>query len=263
MYFRCNTWGGALQYAYDGGWKLLSEISYASHATRITESATQPKPHGRTRQQELRLNASAIFEGEKAINKLSLEVSDVRTTGIEPTALWNTKTGEWEVQIELDQCKFSTSGAMLSYDRFVKDGDGYKWRLNGKLGMEIVHKSYASPYSEFQYGLMTASAGAEYKFNIGKGSLLAGSSIGWAKSMGDARYDYNGHRGGTPPVSTLYPHNLAILSADRLQGGLSAEYCIPVGKATSLAFCAEGDYLFAYTINNSRTALLGAVRLYF
>ena len=263
MYFRCNTWGGAIQYAYDGSWELFSELSYASHLTRITESATQPKPHGRTRQQELGLNAAAVLRSERFTDKFSMNVGDVRTIGIEPTALWNGDKGEWEVQMELEQCKFSTSDVTLSYDRYLKDGDGYKWHLNGKLGFEAVHKSYASPLSEFQYGLLTASAGTEYKFRIGNGALLAGASAGWSKNLGNARYEYNGHRTGTAPVEVLYPHNLSILSADRLQGGISAEYCIPVGKVTSLAFCAEGDFLYAYAISKSRTALLGAVRLYF
>ncbi len=272
MYFRCNTWGGALQYAYESDWSLLSELSYTTHSARITESATQPKPHGNTRRQELGLDVAALFGTHSHLNKLSLQVSDARTTGIEPTVLWNKESGEWEIQTQLEQCKFSTSDLTVSYDHYFKEADGYKWHLIGSLGTEIVHQSYATPYSELQYGLLCASAGAEYKFGIGKGSLLAGARLSGFKNLGDAHYEYNGHRTGTAPVDDLYPHNLSILSADRIGATLSAEYAFPVGKGLRLGFCGEGSGVVASCTDASspasitllhRLSLLAALRLYF
>lgn len=266
MYFRCNTWGGALQYAYEGSWTAFAELSFANHSTRITESATQPKPHGSTRQLESGLNAAAVLGNGPVVNKLSLAIADVRTFGTEPTALWNTSTGRWEVQSELEQCRFSTSTLDLDYDRYVRDGDGYKWHLYGSMGLTAVHYSYATPFSEFQYGNISATVGAEYRFRIGSGTLLAGSSVKGVKDLGGSRYEYNGHRAGTAPVRDLYPHNLAVWASDRVRGSLSAEYRFTIGKATGLALCAECSGIAAWCGEPGtlrRVTATGAVRLYF
>lgn len=272
MYFRCNSYGGALQYAFDGSWKMLAELSYTRHATRITESATQPKPHGRTLQQEFGLNAAAVYGKDAFIDKITLEASHVLTNGIEPTALWNTATGEWEIQNELDQCRFNTTVLDVRYDRYLKDGGGFKWHLKSGMGFKTVHDSYATPYSEFQYGIMSAFLGAEYKFIIGKGSLLAGPTVKAAKNLGNALYDYNGHRAGTAPVQELYPHNLSVLCSDRLSTRVAAEYAFPVGKDLRLAFSGEAEVLFAFGPDDTdpsgvtlrdRGYILGAVKLYF
>lgn len=266
MYFRCNTFGGAVQYALDGNWKLFAELSYLHHGARMSESATQPKPHGSTVQHDSGFTAAAVSETGRTVNKLSLAVKDVRTIGTETTVLWNKAEGIWEIQSELEQCRFVTNSLDLAYDRYIKDGEGYKWHLRSGLGFEAVHDSYATPYSELRYGTLSAVVNAEYKFKLGKGSLLAGSTVKGVKNLGNARYDYNGHRTGTAPVRELYPHNLAIWSSDRIQGTLSLEYCIPAGKATGLAFCAETWGLSALcgelgTLR--RISALGAVKLYF
>jgi hypothetical protein len=266
MYFRCNTWGGALQYAFEGSWNLLAELSYANHGTRITEKATQPKPYGNTVRQEFGMGSSAVFGKGPAVNKLGMYVSYTLTNGIEPTVQWNKSSGEWEVQAELEQCRFVTADLDIRYDRFIREGDGYNWHLSSGIGLEAVHDSYATPYSEFQYGLLSAVIGAEYKFRLGKGSLLAGSTVVGVKNLGDARYTYSGHRTGTAPVEDLYPHNLAVLASDRIQGRLSAEYCTPLSNTLSLAFAADCSGLVGLcsTLGTLRRASAsGAVKLYF
>ena len=77
---------------------------------------------------------------------------------------------------------------------------------------------------------------------------------------------YSGHRTGTAPVSELYPHNMAVYSADRLLGSLGAEYAFPVSEGTSLAFCIEGSgtgALCGALGTMYRWCAAGAVKLYF
>ena len=265
MYFRCNTWGAALQYALQKDWQLHAELSYQNHSTRTTESATQPKPHGNTLQHRAELNIAALW-GERFLHKLTLDASLARTSGTEITALWNTAGGEWEIMSELNQCHLGSACADLLYDCYIKDEHAYKMHLRGGLGTELVRDSYASPYSEFRYSLLSATIAAEYKFHIGKGTLLAGSTVKAFKNLGDSRYSYNGHRAGTAPVRDLYPHNLAVRSADRIQGTLSAEYAFPVSKIMNLAFCAECTATSALCLELGtlrRIEALGAVKLYF
>lgn len=261
MYFRCNTWGAALQYAFRSDWQLFAELSFENHYTRTTESATQPKPHGNTLQRRLGLELAALW-GTEFLHKASLDARTRLTTGTEVTALWNTSSGEWEIMNELDQCHLSTTSIDLLYDCYVKDARAYKWHLRGGLGGELVRDSYTSPYSEFRYSLLSATITAEYKFVIGRGTLLAGSTVKGYKNLGDSRYAYNGHRTGTAPVRDLFPHNLAVFSADRIQGSLSAEYAFPVSKSMNLAFCAECTAVSAAGPLR-RISALAAVKLYF
>lgn len=261
MYFRCNTWGVGLQYAYEDGWKLIASAEYARHDTRIRESATQPKPHGSTQKQDFDAGVTAIWGGN-VLHKLGLSSSYAVTRGIEPTTQWNKETGEWEVTFSAEQLKLTTGITSLNYDAFVTEGDSYSWHLSGTAGIQMKKDSYALPESHFNYTNAFLQAGVERALHFGSGnSLILGSLLSATINLGH-EYSYSGHRANTAPVQNLYPHNLSVLASHKLSARLSAEYAFPVGKGVNLAFCGEGEYLIS-SAQKSRTALLGAVRLYF
>ncbi len=265
MYFRCNSWGGALQYSLQGNWTLLSEVAYTRHATRISESPTQPKLHGRSFQDELSLESTALFGNDRILNKLALDARLQQTRGIEPTVIWNTENGVWTVMNELEQCSLRTASADISYHRFLKSGEGHKAHWFGKLGLEDKYDSYATPASVFRYDNLLAEIGAERNFAVGKsGFLLLGASVIGCKNLA-ADYSYTGHREGTAPVRDLYPHNLAVLSADRVQASLDIEYSFAVAEGMKLAFNANGAGVVAFSTVGTlrRLTWTGAVKLYF
>jgi len=265
MYFRCNTWGGAMQYAYDGNWKLFSELSWARHSTKISESPTQPKPHGNTVRDEFTFSSGAHFGNGDILHAVSAEASLYITKGVEPTVTWNTAEGIWVVLTELEQCRMRTASASLAYHLYKAEGSGYKTHLQAGLGFEDKADTYATPASVFSYDNILAEIGAEHRFAIGQGSILVAASVRGCKNL-QAQYVYSGHRTGTAPVSELYPHNMAVYSADRLLGSLGAEYAFPVSEGTSLAFCIEGSgtgALCGALGTLYRWCAAGAVKLYF
>lgn len=265
MYFRCNTWGGALQYGFKGGCDLFSELSWAHHSTAVTESPTQPKPHGSTVRNEYALRSGAILENGVTLHRIALDASLSFTRGIEPTAMWNTATGCWEVQAELEQCLLRTAGATLAYHLYRLEEARYRAHWYAELGFEDKADSYATPASVFAYDNVLAAVGTERRFALGHGSLLAGATVKGAKNV-HAEYSYTGHRAGTAPVRELYPHNLAVFAADRIQGTISAEYAFPVSSGASLAFCLEGSGTASFSKDYGtlhRLAVLAAVKLYF
>ena len=264
MYYRCNSWGAALEYAWEGSWKLFSELSWINHGTRISESATQPKLHGNTRQDEFKLNVTALFGGRETLHRLCLDGSMVQTKGIEPTVLWNTAEGIWEVQNELMQCSFNTLEAFVAYDGYRLSGESYSWHWAGALGFEGKNDSYATPSSVFSYGNICARAAADTRIPAGKGSVSLGLGLEGVKNL-SAGYSYSGHRSGTAPVRDLYPHNLAVLSASRAGASLKAEWAFPMADGLSLAVSAEGSGVLAFSSIGllRRLGALGAVILYF
>ena len=265
MYFRCNTWGGAIQYAYEGAWTLFSEFSWAHHGARTSESPTQPKLHGKTVRDEFMFTAGARYGGDGILHRISAEASLSLTNGIEPTVIWNTSEGIWEVMSELEQCHLRTASASLEYHGYKTEGSGYKVHWYAALGFEDKADTYSSPASVYSYDNIPVLAGAEGRFAAGPGSLVLGASVRGSKNI-QAVYSYSGHRAGTAPVRELYPHNLAVASADRVQLSLSAEYAFPVSKGTNLAFCLEGAGTGALCTDFGtlyRICANGAVKLYF
>ena len=261
MYFRCNTWGGALQYALDSPTRILAELSYCSDNTIITESATQPKPHGSTIRQNLCALGSATW-GESVRHSIKLNANVVNTAGTESTSVWNKESGRWETVHTAGQVKLFTLETTVGWEAMVLDGESYTWRFNAEAGWEQKEDSYALPYSVFRYGNVMAKAGAGRNIIIGKASLLTSARLSYSKNVyGD--YSYSGHRSGTAPVSQLYPHNLSILSSDRLLAGLDLEYAVPVHSGVNLAFYACGAYLVARPILRNRWSASGGIKLYF
>ncbi len=263
MYFRCNSWGGSLQYSLESPFKLLASVGFTSHSTAIRESATQPKPHGSTMRRELDASIRAVF-GSGVRHKAGLSVFGAKTTGTEPTTQWNTASGEWEVTFSADQCDFLTADALLSYEALILEGESYSWRFTGIAGFQAKQDSYAVPAASFSYSNLSLEAGAERRIAFKGSSLLLGAGIKGIKNLGHS-YDYTGHRTGTAPVRDLYPHDIAVLGADLLRGSLSAEFAIALGKGLSLALAAEGSYLAASSDIGplSRWVAEGAVKLYF
>lgn len=263
MYFRCNSWGGSLQYSLESPFKLLASLGFTSHSTAIRESATQPKPHGSTRRQEIDASVSAVF-GSTVLHKTGLSVTGAKTIGTEPTTQWNTASGEWEVTFSADQCDFLSGEALLSYEALIPEGESYTWRFTGIAGIQAKEDSYAVPASSFSYSNLSLEAGAERRLAFKGSSLLLGAGIKGIKNLGHS-YSYTGHRTGTAPVRDLYPHDIAVLGADLLKGSLSAEFAFALGKGLSLAFAAEGSYLAAASDIGplSRWTAAGAVKMYF
>ena len=271
VYYRCNSWGGGLQYSYEAGWKLMADLGYKLHTTDIHESATQPKPHGDTRRQEAHAGITALF-GDRLLHKLDLSADAAQTIGVEPTVQWNKDTGTWDVTYSVEQCKLLTAKADLTYEAFILNGDTYNWHFSAAAGLDCKRDTYALPASVFTYTNASVKLGGEYNHDFTGGSaLLVGATVSMVRNL-DGKYEYNGHRTGTAPVRDLYPHNFSILSADRIGTRLAAEFAFPVGKGTKLAFCAEGGFLFASCTDSSspasitvrnRAEALGAVKLYF
>ena len=271
MYFRCNSWGGSLQYAYNDGWQLLAQAGFTRHDTGIQESATQPKPHGSTLKQDYNASVTAIW-GSSIIHRLGLSSSYAITRGTEPTTQWNKETGEWEVTFSAEQLKLTTGSTSIEYDAFVTEGDSYSWHLSGSAGIQMKKDSYALPESHFNYTNAFLEAGVERSLRFSSGSsLILGSILAATTNLG-YDYSYNGHRAGSAPVRELYPHDISVLASHRMSARISAEYAFPVGKGVNLAFCGEGEVLFAFGPDDTdpsgvtlrdRGSLLGAVRLYF
>ena len=263
MYFRCNTWGGSLQYSLESPFKLLASVGYSYHKTDIRESATQPKPHGSTKRHEIEGAVTAVF-GSTVRHKAGLSVTGAKTIGTEPTTQWNTASGEWEVTFSADQCDFLTGDALLSYEALILDGDSYSWRFTGNAGIQSKSDTYALPAASFSYTNLSLGAGAGRRFAFNRSSLILEAGIKGIKNLGHA-YDYTGHRTGTAPVRDLYPHDIAVLGADLVKGSLGAEFAIALNKGLSLAFAAEGSYLVAFSSLGplSRWTAAGGVKLYF
>ena len=268
MYFRCNSWGAALQYALRREWKLLAELSYTADRSVITESATQPKPHGNTLRHSISAYSSIQF-GSSVLHSLKLSADAVNTTGTEPTALWNKDSGRWETAHTIDQVSLNTLRAALDWDAFVSDDDSYTWHFLAGLSFVSKDDSYALPYSYFKYNNMSAKAGAERRFAFAGGaSLISSATISATKNISGG-YSYSGHRSGTSPVELLYPHNLSILSADRCEVSADAEYSFPAAAGVNLALCAQSRWLGASCstdpgpVFRQRWMALGAIKLYF
>ena len=270
MYFRCNSWGGGLQYSWNDGWKLLADFGYLMDKTAITESATQPKPHGNTFRQSATASVSAIF-CDAVQHFLCLSAKGVQTKGTEHTVLWETASGQWITAMSIDQVMLRSFDAALDWNAYVVDGEAYSWHWGAGAAWESKDDSYALPHSFFKYGNISFSALGERRIAFSKSTLTATARLRVTKNLyGD--YSYSGHRGGTATVYLLYPHNLSILSADRLQAGREAEYAFGVAKGVNLAFCAQGSYLAASCfavfgpsnkILRDRWNAIGAVKLYF
>ncbi len=270
MYFRCNSWGGGLQYSWSEGWKLLADLGYTVDKTAITESATQPKPHGNTYRQSISGSVSAIW-GETVQHFLRLSAKGVKTKGTEHTVLWDTGSGQWITAMSIDQVMLRSLDASLDWNAYLTDGEAYSWHWGAGAAWEGKDDTYALPHSVFRYGNASISAIGERRFRFSNSSLTVAVRLRVTKNL-YGEYSYQGHRSATAPVRDLYTHNLSILSADRLQAGLEAEYAFGVAKGINLAFFAQGSYLTAScdwvyevsgTARRQRGNAIGGVKLYF
>ena len=249
---------------------MLADLGYTVDKTAITESATQPKPHGNTYRQSISGSVSAIW-GEKVQHFLRLSAKGVKTKGTEHTVLWDTGSGQWITAMSIDQVMLRTLDIALDWNAYVSEAEAYSWHWGAGAEWEGKDDSYALPHSVFRYGNASLSAVCERRFGFSNSSLTAGLRLRATKNL-YGEYSYQGHRGASAPVRDLYPHNLSILSADRLQAGLEMEYAFNVAKGVSLALCAQGSFLtascdWAYEASGiahrHRGNALGGVKLYF
>ncbi len=227
LYFRSEGFGGGLQWGWeDAGTQLLADVQARHDRSRIQESATQPRLQGTTRRLELEGKMTAVWG---AGNILTLSGTYAQCTGIEPTTVWNTAEGIWEVRAEIPQCDFRTLRIRTAYDKYIGT-DPWLWKVHADLGYDRKDDTYALPKAGFAYSNVHGKLGADRIFPAGQRmSLRVGLRAGAVKNLSGA-YLYEGIHPGNAPAATWYPHDWKVLASDRLVQQMTVAWNFPAGK---------------------------------
>ena len=262
MYYKCNTFGSAIQYNLDGPVRILAEVGFLSHSTNVRQSSTQPLKMGSTSKSDLTGSVRTLFgNGNGNLNKVTVSFSDIKTDGTEYTSVWDKGTGEWEVRSQAVMSAYSTLTASVMYDRYILEDNSFKWNYHAGLSWIDKSDEYMLPHSSFSYDNILVDASVFSRFVIGKSSLLTGICASYNLNLsGD--YSYAGSHPSSPLVRDWYPHDINILTSDYYKAGLKADYCFPLKGKINLSVSGDASYLYV-DASLDRFCIRGAVALIF
>lgn len=241
MYYQGNSYGGALQYGFDGSVELLVDMGYRINLTELRQDATHPRDMGLSSVNDCFINARLLIEREKSVHKLSFNSLYKHTKGTEYSTKQINGVG-WEVVSKATMSEYTTADASLSYDYYLTKGDSYLWNAHSNIRYISKDDSYVTPHSWFKYSGVSAEAGASRQFFFKRRSIISGFMIRGYKSINGV-YVYNGPRAESRPVKEWYPHDMEIRSSDHIALGAMIEYHKEVNANTTIGLKTRIDYL--------------------
>lgn len=247
MYYQGNSYGGALQYGFDGSVELLVDMGYRINLTELRQDATHPRDMGLSSVNDCFINARLLIEREKSVHKLSFNSLYKHTKGTEYSTKQINGVG-WEVVSKATMSEYTTADASLSYDYYLTEGDSYLWNAHSNIRYISKDDSYVTPHSWFKYSGVSAEAGASRQFFFKRRSIISGFMIRGYKSINGV-YVYNGTRAESRPVKEWYPHDMEIRSSDHIALGAMIEYHKEVNANTTIGLKTRIDYLRSHVGN--------------
>lgn len=264
MYYSSDSFRAGLQYALEGDIRLFTEARYGLHLTSLREDASQPKEIGLSTMNVLNLNSKLLFASEGVLHKLAINGLYRNTSGTEYASKAVPSVG-WQVVSKAVMSKYSTASAGLSYEAFFSEGlvrdssvsegsereaGSYRWRFGASLDFWSKNDSYVSPVSGFEYSGIGVGISAGRQFFFKASSLTLGLEAGADKSLSGS-YSYQGARAESRPVKEWYPHDLAVLSSDRIRAGFKGDYIQGIRRGMSLGISLQLSYLTPLVQENS------------
>lgn len=143
----------------------------------------------------------------------------------------------------------SVTDALVS-EGTVREAGSYRWRFGASLDFWSKNDSYVSPVSGFEYSGIGVGISAGRQFFFKASSLTLGLEAGADKSLSGS-YSYQGARAESRPVKEWYPHDLAVLSSDRIRAGFKGDYIQGIRHGMSLGISLQLSYLTPLVPNNS------------
>ena len=239
LFYRSNTYGGAVQYGRDG--KLLVELKASHSSTHGSESATQPYKLGSTAM----LDAGFGLQYLLPSGKISAQASYRSTDATEYSQIHNLSTGEYEVKASSVTANYSGISASAAYEHYLGASDSapYVWKFAGSVAWDAKDDIYYLPETVFSYSNLSVLLNASRRFSFASSVLRAGLSGGYKLAVG-SNYEYAGIHAADPPASDWYPHDIEILGASCARAGVSADWAKAVKAGTSVNVNASAEYLF-------------------
>ena len=111
-------------------------------------------------------------------------------------------------------------------------------------------KDTSEPVSGFEYSGIGVGISAGRQFFFKASSLTLGLEAGADKSLSGS-YSYQGARAESRPVKEWYPHDLAVLSSDRIRAGFKGDYIQGIRHGMSLGISLQLSYLTPLVPKNS------------
>ena len=143
----------------------------------------------------------------------------------------------------------SVTDALVS-EGSVREAGSYRWRFGASLDFWSKNDSYVSPVSGFEYSGIGVGISAGRQFFFKASSLTLGLEAGADKSLSGS-YSYQGARAESRPVKEWYPHDLAVLSSDRIRAGFKGDYIQGIRHGMSLGISLQLSYLTPLVQENS------------
>lgn len=287
MYYSSDSFRAGLQYALEGDIRLFTEARYGLHLTSLREDASQPKEIGLSTMNILNMNSKLLFASEGVLHKLAINGLYRNTSGTEYASKAVPSVG-WQVVSKAVMSKYSTASAGLSYEAFfseglvrsvsegsatdssvsegleseglatdasvsegsVREAGSYRWRFGASLDFWSKNDSYVSPVSGFEYSGIGVGISAGRQFFFKASSLTLGLEAGADKSLSGS-YSYQGARAESRLVKEWYPHDLAVLSSDRIRAGFKGDYIQGIRHGMSLGISLQLSYLTPLVPKNS------------
>jgi len=248
MFYRCNSWGGSIQYGYDAGIHVLFEAGLTSHSTDVTQSASQPQIMGSTAVLDYDASLQILYGNSNHLDKVTADFHHRSTKGTEYTTVWSSSTNTWDVKTQAVMSEYSTTVASLAYDRYILEADSYSWKLHFGLSYSGKNDEYLLPASYMKYSNVAADIAVQRCFDLGLNKHLYCSLLAKYNKNIDGEYSYSGIRSSDAPAREWYPHDIKILSSDYFKVGTDISLILPLRKKMNLQPKAQFAYLGAQIV---------------
>lgn len=241
FYYKCNRYGGALQYGFSGNMELVTDLGAEFQLNNVFQQPTNPQRMGSTSQIYIFGHFQTLFGKDKA-NKLELDIFHRSTDGTEYVSRWDNIVNGWVITNSDVRSNYTLQMATLGYNRFIGTAPSYKWRLGGNAVFSNRSDEYFIPNSTLTAMNIYGELFAKKNFEIKHSNILLGVKGGYNYNL-SGEYKYRGTCSDAATVTHWYKNDVIIMTSDFAKVGCDIDFSLRINKKTSLLIGGTLEWL--------------------
>lgn len=244
FFYKGNSMGGSLQYAYMGGVEVLAEANYRYLVENAYQTPTKPEKMGSVKQNYYEGKVQMLYKGANT-HKVTAVYSNKNSDGVEYVQVYNKDENvqNWITIAKFIKSNYNMQKVSLNYDFFAPMQEkGYDWHAGAFVNYTKQDDEYYLPNTVMQAENLYFNLFAKKNFKVCKSSfLLAGLDFGYNANM-SGKWAFGGPDPNSVVIREWLNKDYAYLTSNYYTIGAAVNYSTDVTSKVQLFVDAKAKY---------------------
>lgn len=244
FFYKGNSFGGGLQYAYMGGVEVMAEANYHYLVENAYQTPSKPEKMGSVKQNYYEGKVQMLYKGDNT-HKVTASYFDKSSDGIEYVQVFDRSEDvqNWITLAKFVKSNYHLQKAAVNYDFFAPMQEkGYSWHAGAFVNYTKQDDEYYLPNTVLQAENIYFNVFAKKNFKLCKSSfLLAGLDFGYNSNL-SGKWEFGGPEPNSVLIREWFNKDYAYLTSNYFTVGAAVNYSTAISSKMQLFVDAKAKY---------------------